>query len=114
MVQSLAAVGRQGCCDSNERERLEAELLVAAMGDLITVGLRLQRVSNWTDDVRVTGTVKRPRIEDVFCNDDLFKASQSRSMEDTRADRGFSFAQRMTIDAAAIDAGYCSSVSPRR
>ena len=74
MVQSLAAVGRQGCCDSNERERLEAELLVAAMGDLITVGLRLQRVSNWTDDVRVTGTVKRPRIEDVFCNDDLFKA----------------------------------------
>ena len=40
MGQSLVALGRQGCCDSNERERLEAELLVAAMGDLITVGLR--------------------------------------------------------------------------
>ena len=38
LVQSVVARERQGCCDSNERERMEELLLVAAMGELITVG----------------------------------------------------------------------------
>jgi hypothetical protein len=38
LVQPRVARGRQGYCDSNEREWLEAHTLVAAIGVLITVG----------------------------------------------------------------------------